>query len=631
MTRLQQILSIIMLDMTIILFSAVLSVYFLYPYVTFSPSQILLSVLLSSLMYLLIAYVFNFFTKMNRFTSLKEVLMLSLGMLISFTLSGSFIVVTFTDMSIRYNSLHFFFSCMGIVASRVAIRAFFEYRYKARNGTDSDKHVRTLLVGAGKGGNLFLKNLSNHFNKLDIIGIVDDDCRKHGFSLYGVKVLGSLSDIPYLVEAHRIEQVTVAIPSLAPERVEEIVDLCNQVNVSFNQMPSLEEFLQGSLPSSPLRDINVSDLLGREEVSLDMKQISESVKGKTILVSGAGGSIGSEIVRQLSPFSPKTILLLGHGENSIYHIHREMKQKGKKETTYIPLIADVQDRKRMEEVMRDYRPDFVFHAAAHKHVPLMENNPHEALKNNIYGTKNIAEAAKLYDVKRFVMVSSDKAVNPTNVMGASKRVAEMIVTGLNESGRTEFSAVRFGNVLGSRGSVVPLFQEQIQKGGPVTVTDFRMTRYFMTIPEASRLVIQAGMLASGGEIFVLDMGNPVKIVDLAKKIVKLSGYSEKDIPILETGKRPGEKLYEELLIKGERTERKVFDKIFVGHCECVPLSVIYKELSTWESLPAEQLKRRMLTYTNEAPLPLKEEQKVKITESEEPVKQFTLRRGMVRI
>ncbi|MEK6190414.1 MAG: polysaccharide biosynthesis protein, partial [Carnobacterium alterfunditum] len=346
------------------------------------------------------------------------------------------------------------------------------------------------------------------------------------------------------------------------------------------------------------REIDVVDLLGRDEVTLDTKQISEDLIGKTILVSGAGGSIGSEICRIIADFSPKKIILLGHGENSIYQIHRELNKKfvGKIEIT--PVIADVQNRQRMFDIMEIYKPDIVYHAAAHKHVPMMELNTFEALRNNVFGTKNIAEAAKGAKVGTFIMISTDKAVNPPNVMGATKRIAEMIVTSLNEDGegKTNFAAVRFGNVLGSRGSVVPLFKEQIKAGGPVTVTDFRMTRYFMTIPEASRLVIQAGTLAKGGEIFVLDMGKPVKIVDLAKKIIKLSGFSSDEITVVETGIRPGEKLYEKSLIASENTGEKVYDKIFVGKAAKRSIEEVMLFLKTVEGCTEASLKDQLISF-----------------------------------
>ncbi len=360
--------------------------------------------------------------------------------------------------------------------------------------------------------------------------------------------------------------VTIAIPSLPSKRLQGIIHQLADTKVKVNTMPSMEELASGKISINRLKEIDVVDLLGREEVKLDIDSIKDQLTGRVILVTGAGGSIGSEICRQISKFNPKQLLLLGHGENSIYQIHRELQNTYDGEITeFIPIIADIQDRDKIFELMDHYHPDIVYHAAAHKHVPLMEYNPREAVKNNVFGTKNVAEAAKANSVKNFVMISTDKANNPPNVMGSTKRIAEMIVTSLNEEGKTKFSAVRFGNVLGSRGSVIPVFREQIANGGPITVTDFRMTRYFMTIPEASRLVIQSGALAKGGEIFVLDMSEPVKIVDLAKNMIRLSGYAEDEIEIVETGIRPGEKLYEELLLDKERNDEEVYEKIFVGN------------------------------------------------------------------
>jgi FlaA1/EpsC-like NDP-sugar epimerase len=390
--------------------------------------------------------------------------------------------------------------------------------------------------------------------------------------------------------------VTITIPSLKPQELERILEYCNQVGVAVNQMPRMEDVMTGRLSVSRTREIDVVDLLGRKEVKLDKQMITETLKDKTILISGAGGSIGSELCRQVSKFEPKRLILLGHGENSIYLIHREMTLSYGKTIDIVPVIADVQDRKLIFEVMAQYRPDFVFHAAAHKHIPMMEWNPREAVKNNIFGTKNMAEAAKAAGVKSFVMNSSDKAVRPTNVMGSTKRIAEMIVTALDEPGKTKFAAVRFGNVLGSRGSVIPVFKEQIEKGGPVTVTDFRMIRYFMTIPEASRLVIQAGVLAQGGEIFILDMGEPVKIVDLAKKMIKLSGYNEDDIPIIETGIRPGEKLYEELLADESMLDSKAYEKIFVGKASNFPLEETTAFAEELLQQPTEALRTNLIGY-----------------------------------
>ncbi|MDN6834597.1 MAG: polysaccharide biosynthesis protein, partial [Lactococcus lactis] len=368
--------------------------------------------------------------------------------------------------------------------------------------------------------------------------------------------------------------------------------------VKVNTMPSIEELASGKISISKLKEIDVVDLLGRDEVELDVMSIKDQITDKVILVTGAGGSIGSEISRQIIKFNPRRVILLGHGENSIYLINRELIDHSKDKTTdIVPIITDVQDREQVFEIMSKYQPDIVYHAAAHKHVPLMEVNPKEAVKNNIYGTKNVAEAAKFNAVGHFVMVSTDKANNPPNVMGATKRVAEMIVTGLNEEGKTKFSAVRFGNVLGSRGSVIPLFREQIANGGPVTVTDFRMTRYFMTISEASRLVIQSGALANGGEIFVLDMNKPVKILDLAKNMIRLSGYSEEEMEIVETGIRPGEKLYEELLLDKERNDEQVYEKIFVGNIKGYPLDEVLEFI---DHLPEndEQLSNKVVEFAN---------------------------------
>jgi len=372
-----------------------------------------------------------------------------------------------------------------------------------------------------------------------------------------------------------IDMVTIAIPSLPRKRIREIFHLIESKEVKMNTMPSIEEIASGKINVSRLKEIDVVDLLGREEVKLDLDKLKSHISEKVILVTGAGGSIGSEICRQVLAFSPKKLLLLGHGENSIYLIHRELSgDPSYNKTEIIPIIADIQDREKIFHIMKEHQPDIVYHAAAHKHVPLMEYNPREAVKNNIKGTKNVAEAAKEANVKNFVMVSTDKANNPPNVMGATKRIAEMIVTGLNGENCTKFSAVRFGNVLGSRGSVIPVFREQIAKGGPITITDFRMTRYFMTIPEASRLVIQSSALAKGGEIFVLDMSEPVKILDLARNMIRLSGYTEEEIEIVETGIRPGEKLYEELLLDKERNDEQVYEKIFVGNIKGYPIQEV---------------------------------------------------------
>ncbi len=429
---------------------------------------------------------------------------------------------------------------------------------------ETSKPTRLLVIGSGSAAEMLLTEMNKPANKskYHVCGLVDDDPQLQGGTILGHPILGTTRDVPRLIEEQNIERLILAIPSLSDLGYHRILENVGQA-IPLATIPSMEELANGVLNITKFRPVPIQELLPRPEIELDTTETEKQLHGKTVLVTGAGGSIGSEICRTLLKFKPKRLLLLGHGENSIYLIHQEL-LKTCGEIELIPIIADVQDKKRLLEIMFEYQPTVVYHAAAHKHVPMMEGNPKEAVKNNIYGTRNVAEAAKQTNVERFVMLSTDKAVRPTNIMGATKRICEMLVTSLNEPGKTKFCVVRFGNVLGSRGSVVPLFTKQIQAGGPVTVTDFRMTRYFMTIPEASRLVIHAGTLAQGGEIFVLDMGQPVKIVDLAERMVKLSGYSTDEIKIVESGIRPGEKLYEEYLIDKERVSQQVIDKIFLG-------------------------------------------------------------------
>jgi len=453
-----------------------------------------------------------------------------------------------------------------------------------------------LVIGAGSGADILFNRLKLEDEIYKIIGVLDDDQNKTSTYIHGHQVIGKLTDLRQILESGVVDHVILAIPSLKPDLVKTVLDECNRVDVSLNTLPSITKLFDSDIPISKLREVDITDLLGRDEVKLDMKKLSTALHNNTILVTGAGGSIGSEICRQVAKFKPHRLVLLGHGEYSIYLIHKELLDKYGYSFDIVPLIADIQDKEKMYEVMKQYRPNVVYHAAGHKHVPLMEVNPFEAVKNNVYGTKNVAEAAKAVKVENFVMISTDKAVKPPNVMGATKRIAEMIVTGLNEDGCTKFSAVRFGNVLGSRGSVVPLFKEQIAKGGPLTITDFRMTRYFMTIPEASKLVVQAGTLAHGGEIFILDMGAPVRIYDLARNIITLSGYTESEIQIIETGIRSGEKLFEELLLTDEETNENIFEKIFIGNGPKLPIESLLAFIDSLENNSG--LRDRLITFAN---------------------------------
>lgn len=587
------------IDLIVIILTIGFSYLFLKPFVSISTSDVIYSLLFLTIGYCVLAYSFNIFNKINRYTSIKETFTHCGVITLDYVLSSA-VLMLWSSISMRFLFLSYILTVIIIPSSRVVWRIMIEHRVKLEKieNNINNKVFRTLIVGAGEGGSLFIKNL-RHNPEIVLVGVVDDDINKVGTTIYGIPILGNTNEISNIVNSYDIDQITVAIPSLEPKQLDRIVSQATETKVKVNQMPSVEDIVKGSYKVNKFKEIEISDLLGREEVKLNMEEISNQVSGKTILVSGAGGSIGSEICRQIIRFSPRKLLLLGHGENSIYLINRELQQIAKEENIeLIPVIADIQDRERIFKIMKENKPNIVYHAAAHKHVPLMEYNPSEAVKNNIFGTKNMAEAAKAASVENFVMVSTDKAVNPPNVMGATKRVAEMIVTGLNEKDQTKFAAVRFGNVLGSRGSVIPVFKEQIKKGGPITVTDFRMTRFFMTIPEASRLVLQAGSLAKGGEIFVLDMGEPVKIVDLANKMIQLSGEKNSQIKVVESGIRPGEKLYEELLTNEELTEEKVFEKIFVGKVNNAPLEEVLIFAGNLEDLNDEALKEKLIKFAN---------------------------------
>lgn len=568
------------------------------PFVLIPMDFMQISIVLSIVLYWLFGWIFRVFSRINRYTNLREMIAIFLALTLS---SFATIIILFfskENYSMRLVVSTYFLSMFFIIASRLVWRLYIEK--KNSRCIPSEEVKNTLILGAGEGGRILYNSLlgSKTAGDINVVGFIDDDPNKRHTYLSGKKVLGSIKDLPELVDKYEIAMITIAIPSLSRKKLREIFELIEPLHVKVNSMPSMEEVASGKINLSRLKEIDVVDLLGRDEVQLDIDAIKDQITGKTILVTGAGGSIGSEICRQVIRFNPRRLLLLGHGENSIYLIDRELRNNYQENITEIvPIIADIQDRKKIFAIMEHYQPEIVYHAAAHKHVPLMEYNPREAVKNNVYGTKNVAEAAKAAKVKNFVMVSTDKANNPPNVMGATKRIAEMIVTGLNEAGCTKFSAVRFGNVLGSRGSVIPVFREQIANGGPITITDFRMTRYFMTIPEASRLVIQSGALAKGGEIFILDMSEPVKIIDLAKNMIRLSGYSEDEIEIIETGIRPGEKLYEELLLDKERNDEAVYEKIFVGNIKGYS---IQKVMDFVKSLPQddEQLAKDIVTFAN---------------------------------
>lgn len=464
--------------------------------------------------------------------------------------------------------ISWFLNVSALGAVRLALRLRWEWQTWRRQVQEATR--RTLIIGAGDAGAMLAREYAKH-PELDskLVGFLDDDPAKHGLRVMGLPVLGSRADLDWVVPKYKVTDLVIAMPSVKGRVVREVVEAGRKLGLQVKTLPGIYEMVNGTVSVSQIRDVQIEDLLGREEVKVDLEAIAAYLTDEVVLVTGAGGSIGSELCRHVALFHPRQLLLLGHGENSIYDIHMELRE-GFPTVDLKPIIADIQDEARIQQVFERYRPGVVFHAAAHKHVPLMEENPTEAIKNNIFGTLNVARAADEFGAKRFVLISSDKAVNPTSVMGATKRAAECIIQSLDKRSKTIFVAVRFGNVLGSRGSVIPLFQRQIAAGGPVTVTHPEMTRYFMTIPEAVQLVIQAASMGRGGEVFVLDMGEPVKIVDLARDLIRLSGFEpDVDIPIVFTGIRPGEKLHEELFTSEEGTEATRHERIFVARPETV--------------------------------------------------------------
>ncbi len=448
-----------------------------------------------------------------------------------------------------------------LCASRVVIRVVYDMVYFS----GKTKSKRILIIGAGSLGISLIRNIHNN-PKLDynVIGLIDDDSDKLGMRMHGVHVLGNRKDIIRVCNEYRIDEIIFAINSVDSAERADILDICSQTGKKVKILPATEDVLNSSDKANRIREINVEDLLERATITLDNDLIKSDIENKVILVTGGGGSIGSELCRQILKYAPERLIIFDIYENTTYEVQNELRESYPDSVVDV-LIGSIRDKKRLEEVFGKYRPDIVFHAAAHKHVPLMEESPAEAIKNNVFGTYNTAKCAEEFGVQKFVMISTDKAVNPTNVMGATKRMCEMIIQTLQKNGKTEFVAVRFGNVLGSHGSVIPLFKKQIDEGGPITVTHPEITRFFMTIPEAAQLVLQAASYAAGGEIFVLDMGNPIKIYDLARKMINISGLvPDKDIEIKFTGLRPGEKLYEELLLSEEGIRKTTHSKIFVG-------------------------------------------------------------------
>ena len=511
---------------------------------------------------IVVFYLFHLYTSLWSYAGVPEMSSLVLACIISSILQAAGMLLLRRSVPRSYFFMYAMWLIILVGLSRFAYRLF---RTFVQKRTEKAKSVNVMVVGAGEAGNSLIRemNTSRYIQK-SVRCVIDDDSAKIGNYIHGVKVVGGRESIIESAAEYDIDEIIIAMPSAPRKQLKEVLDICKQTTCDLKTLPGIYQLVNGEVNVSQLRKVDVTDLLGREAIQVDLDSIMGYVKNKTVLVTGGGGSIGSELCRQLATHMPKLLIILDIYENSAYDIQQELTRKHP-ELNLKVLIASVRNTARMNDIFETYHPDIVYHAAAHKHVPLMEDSPNEAIKNNVMGTWKVCEAALNNHAEKFVLISTDKAVNPTNIMGATKRICEMIVQSYDHKGDTDFVAVRFGNVLGSNGSVIPLFKKQIEAGGPVTVTHPRIIRYFMTIPEAVSLVLQAGAYAKGGEIFVLDMGEPVKILDLAENLIRLSGYVPgEDISIEFTGLRPGEKLYEEMLMKEEGMQDTANKLIHIG-------------------------------------------------------------------
>lgn len=567
----------VIIDIFVIVLCSFISVVFLGERLVLS-NEFTVQILLLTIIYQLFLNIFRLYQNMIRYEmgtdyvkyilcSLLTIIIISMINLISGNLGGYY----------RVNVLTCIFSVAIMIVYRLFIRHILNKRsfYKNLKNHTNRKINNLLIIGAGMSSREIILTIKNHMpDRYNIVGLIDDDLSKINHKISGVKVIGTRYDIPGIVLKYDVDLIFFAINNIDAINRKKILEICQETNVKTRILPTTEKMIDKQGAMNSLRDVEIEDLLGRDAINFDDKNVKSVIKGSVVLVTGGGGSIGSELCRQISQYNPKQLVIFDVYENNLYDIEMELRSEYPK-LDLVAIVGSVRDKKRLDNVFENYKPEIVFHAAAHKHVPLMESSPLEAIKNNVFGTYNVVNCADKYKVDKFVLISTDKAVNPTNIMGASKRMCEMIVQTKNKTSKTDFVAVRFGNVLGSNGSVIPLFKKQIAKGGPVTVTHKEITRFFMTIPEAVQLILQALTYANGGEIFVLDMGEPMKIYDLAVSLIKLMGYEpEVDIPIKVTGLRPGEKLYEELLMAEEGMTSTKHNKIFISN----PLKINEKEL-----------------------------------------------------
>lgn len=551
------------LDMCGILISVLVSMILTWKYQNLDISTMMLSIIIYMLIHTVSFKLFRCYSSLWRYAGEEELVSILLACLV-YVIP---VYIAHRLIGIDYSILFYAVSTILIIGYTGGLRLVYRTgrRFKTRMIVSQDSQ-RVLVVGAGSAGQMIINELKENPQLKKVpVGIIDDDINKIGRVIHNVKILGDTSQVKEIVEKENVDEIILAMANVDKARKSEIINICKETKCKLKTIPGIFEIIDGKVDIKKIRDVDIEDLLGREPIKVNIEEMSGYIEERTVLVTGGGGSIGSELCRQIASFNPKHLIIVDNYENNAYAIQQELIRKYEGKLNLSTIIASIREYKRMDEIFNEYKPDVVFHAAAHKHVPLMENSPSEAIKNNIFGTLNVAKLADKYSVKRMVLISTDKAVNPTNIMGATKRAAEMIIQTINKNSETEFVAVRFGNVLGSNGSVIPLFKKQIAEGGPVTITHPDIIRYFMTIPEAVQLVLQAGAMAKGGEIFILDMGEPIKIVDLANNLIRLSGFEPGvDIKIEYSGLRAGEKLYEELLMSEEGLTKTANSKIFIG-------------------------------------------------------------------
>ena len=545
------------------------------------------TIILALIVYIGLFHIFKTYKNITRYENGNDYLVYVLACLIGYIIIALLrLVFNINIANPRVNMVAALIIVTAVIGYRVTLRLILtEWPYKNTGKENNDNRKNVLIIGAGEAARIVIRTLKTTMRDMyHIVGLIDDNVNKINYVISGNKIIGTRQDIPKICKEKNVELILFTISNISNKDRKDILSICQETNCKVRILPGTKDIIKNKNLMDSFRDVEIEDLLGRDTVKLDNRNIKELIEGKTILVTGGGGSIGSELCRQIMTYNPQKLVMVDIYENNLYDIEQELKSKyPNKEICAI--VASIRDQKRLDEIFDLYKPYLVFHAAAHKHVPLMETSPLEAIKNNVFGTYNTVNCADKHNVKKFILISTDKAVNPTNIMGATKRLCEMIIQAKNQESKTEYAAVRFGNVLGSNGSVVPLFKKQIAKGGPVTVTDKEITRFFMTIPEAVSLVLQAMTFAKGGEIFVLDMGEPVKIYDMAVNLIKLSGYEPNvDIPIEITGLRPGEKLYEEILMDEEGLQETKHDKIHIAKPMDINIEMITKKLSKLQFL-----------------------------------------------